>query len=158
MPDRTPEERCADLENVVRELEAENKSLREKLVPSNPFAKVMTKMLSTFEGYQWEQAVGSFFLQTPEERRARLQAIIDLSSELVKIREVSSVGTFLGEAVIISIIEGRWGEVAKVADEELVFQDSTQLNDLWSWFRATALNAAHQAKQRSNLDTPNTPN
>jgi hypothetical protein len=53
-----------------------------------------------------EKLATSWSLQKPEERRRRLQAVIQLSIELGRIREITNFSTRLAELAIEAVIEG----------------------------------------------------
>jgi len=91
-------------------------------------------------------------LVTPEERKLRVNTLITLGSELVKIREVADQGIVLGETIIALVMDGRWEEVADKALKDLMFPDA-KLNDLWSWFRASVLTAVVKHKDQTRSST-----
>lgn len=53
--------------------------------------------METFAEYQWQALLRSYFLAMRPERKARLQAIMELSCELAKIKSVSIQATAFHE-------------------------------------------------------------
>lgn len=116
---------------------------------------------SLMEGYtqsQFEMVARSFFLLPKEERRRRLKAIINLSIELGRIRDIDIHATGLGEIAIENLIEGDldgvkdWAEHFTFNIERQGYKDYAEryatldyverYATLWSKFRELLLAAA----------------
>lgn len=102
---------------------------------------------------QIEELTRSWCLQPRGERIARRAAVVLLSAELAKIREVSLFSTALGEQVIEDIILGDW-EAAELGGQYFTFaHESQELRDqyrsLWSNFVLLVQAACASAKSRS---------
>jgi hypothetical protein len=70
----------------------------------------MAKMMETFEQQRLQQVLKSWYLQDKPEKKARMQAVLELAAELHKIKAVSNFSSMFGELVIERIIEGNWSE------------------------------------------------
>lgn len=118
----------------------------------NPFHKLFARMMDTFAEYQWKALLRSHFLAEPEEKKARLAAIRELSVELAKIEAVSIQSTRFGARVIECIVEGNWKEAEEynsdLAFDEFPEPDRTFYAQLWEKFRAITMAACAEAKRR----------
>lgn len=72
-----------------------------------------------------EKLTTSWALQSREERKRRLRAVIQLSVELNRIRETTNFATRLAELAIEAVIEGDWKMVAECT-EHLTFNDESE--------------------------------
>jgi len=72
-----------------------------------------------------EKMAAAWCLQSREEQRRRLRAVIQLSVELVRIHETTTFATRLAELAIESVIEGDWKMVEEWADH-FTFGDETE--------------------------------
>lgn len=123
------------------------------------FSKFFEKMRAQFDEYRFRMLLRSHFLQSREERQARVRAIIELSAELHRIRQTKIFATRLGESAIEAVIEGDW----KRAEEfipELSFDDEDEdtkarYGPLWEPFTATLRAVCAEAKLReAGADSP----
>lgn len=118
--------------------------------------KFMRKMMDTFEEYRWHSILRSHVLAVPEERRARLKTIMELSVELAKVKETTFGSTGLAEGAIEAVIEGDWARVEQSStyftfEEEKGSHDPTyadRMNKLYERFRGVLLAAAAEGKRR----------
>ena len=99
----------------------------------------LDKLLARFDEHQIQQLTRSYVLANKKERKGRLRAIMALSVELERIKEVSIFATSLGEGVIEDIIEGEWDSAYSVGQQHLTFKDEPkELQDrytpLWTKF------------------------
>jgi hypothetical protein len=62
-----------------------------------------------------EQLTASWALQSPEEKKRRLHAVLRLSQELGRIKETTLFSTRLAEMAIEAVIEGDWKMVEGLA-------------------------------------------
>lgn len=117
---------------------------------TNPFRRLMNRMMETFAEHQWRALLRSYVLAMRPERRARLQAVMELSVELAKIKAESIHATAFHEQLIEAIIEGDWKEVAKINGwlGEWGSEDRGQREKLWENFRAIAMSACADAARR----------
>lgn len=72
------------------------------------FDDLRDKMRRIGEEHFRQRAVQSWHLQGREERNARMQAILELSAELMHIKTINRFATGVGESVIEDIIQGDW--------------------------------------------------
>lgn len=123
------------------------------MTTKRPFPKLFERMMDTFHEYQWEKVLASWFNQDRKEKKARLHAVMDLSVELVKIKQVSIFATMHGEAVIEEIIEGDWKAAERwAADMDFASEGpdiAATYAPLWEPFRATLLAYCAEAKRRA---------
>lgn len=122
----------------------------------NPF---LDWIQGAFTALQQKRVLDSYALQSREEQKLRLQTIMALSVELVKIREVSRFSTALGENVIEEIIRGDWKCAASYV-EIFTFNDEDQetkerFAPLWKRFRDILHEAVVEARHRETLDLRN---
>lgn len=97
-----------------------------------------------------EKLAASWSLQSRDEQRRRLSAVIRLSAELERIREKEMFATGLAEMAIEAVIEGDWGLAASMV-EGLSFKkerDETRIyaGDLYATFRELLLQACRADK------------
>ena len=76
-----------------------------------------------------EQVEASWVLQSPEEKRRRRHAVVELAIELGRIRDVTQFSTLLAEAAIEAVIEGDWKRVEEWADHFTFVGESDELRD-----------------------------
>jgi hypothetical protein len=76
-----------------------------------------------------EQVEASWVLQSPEEKKRRRRAIIELAIELGRIREVTQFSTLLAETAIEAVIEGDWKRVEEWAEHFTFVGESDELCD-----------------------------
>lgn len=74
-------------------------------------ASILTCLQGNYEAWALRRFQASWYCAERRERKARLQAIVELSVELEKIRAVSNFSTGLGEAAISDVIDGDWQSV-----------------------------------------------
>lgn len=76
-----------------------------------------------------ERLAASWALQTREERKRRLHAVMHLSIELVRIQETTEFSTRLAESAIESVIEGDWKMVEEWAEHFTFDDEGAQLRE-----------------------------
>jgi len=112
---------------------------------------LLSRMRASLMEYQWRALLRSHILAGPEERSARVRAVIELSSELTKIRQTSSMMTWLHERAIESIIEGYWKYANDIAGWLTDPQERTEAQvALWAPFVATLQAACAEARRRES--------
>jgi hypothetical protein len=127
----------------------------EKKLP-NPFSKMFHRMMETFAEYQWEKLLKSYFLQMRPERRARLDAVIELAVELDAIQKQEIFATAFGRSAIEAVIEGDW-KTARDHVDWLSFREErpevqSKYGPLWERFRVILLAASAEAESRLKQD------
>lgn len=99
-----------------------------------------------YTNWQLERLNRSWTVQTKAIRKRRLEAIIQLSIELGKIREIDIFGTTFGGGVIENLIEGDLSDVRAYAgfmDFACEGEDlRARYAPIWAKFREMALAAA----------------
>lgn len=116
---------------------------------------VLSKLFDGFPEYQRQRLMQSHFLQPPDEKKARVKLVQELSLELAEIRK-SERFTLFGESAIEAVIEGDWKKVADVMgwltfkDEPL--QHMEQVAPKWERFRRLLRVACVEARQRQELE------
>lgn len=115
---------------------------------------VIEKLFEGFPAYQRKRLMASHFLQDPDEKKARLKLVQDLSIELAEIKKVQRF-TLFGETAIEAVIEGDWKQVADVMGWLTFSQeplDSTQAQaPSWTKFRELLRVGCVEAKHREDL-------
>lgn len=76
-----------------------------------------------------EKLAASWAIQPREERKRRLHAVMQLSVELVRIRETTEFSTRLAEMAIEAVIEGDWKMVEEWAEHFTFATEDAQLRD-----------------------------
>ena len=101
-----------------------------------------------------EKIAASWSLQSREEKRRRLDAVINLSVELARIREISIHATRLGELAIEAVIEGDRKTIEEFADTFSFADERDELRNmsapLWATFRALLLQAHRAANNAAS--------
>jgi len=114
----------------------------------------LDKLFSTFKDYQRKKLEKSWCLQNREERKARREAVIELSVELARIRSVSIFSTAFGEALIESIIEGDWEYALEYAKDLRFTHERDDIRatyaPLWATFVALAESFCAKTKARNS--------
>lgn len=118
----------------------------------------LTAILSCLQGNYDEWArrrfAASWYCAERRERKARLQAIVELSVELEKIRAVSNFSTALGEAAIGDVIDGEWASVRMWAESFTFAQEGGEIEaryrPLWAHFVDLLVCAAGSAEARGS--------
>jgi len=118
---------------------------------SEKMRAVFDRIFTRFAEYRWESILRSYTLASKEERRLRLDAVMDLSAALARIQQKNIYGTRLhGESLIESIIEGDWMRAKEIAND-ITFDDHHDdeerryFTELWEPFRTRALVACEAA-------------
>ena len=117
------------------------------------------KLVATFLRMLDEERVKalrrSYFLAMRDERKGRLEAIMELSVELTEIKKVTMQASAFGEATIEEIIEGDWERAAETVRLMLNFPPSShdptyhvRMNQVYEKFRAIFMAAHAEAKRR----------
>ena len=111
------------------------------------------KLMAQYEAYQMLRIAQSWCLQDRDEKKHRLDTVIEMSVELRRIEQIDRFATALGRSVIEAIIEGDWKTV-NMMTEHLTFADEDpaiqeRYNPLWEGFRALATVASAETKRRS---------
>lgn len=100
-----------------------------------------------------ERGRAAFHLQGREERKARLEAVMALSSELLRIRAVNIFATGIGESVIVDIIEGDWPAAKRIAAHFTFEDESAEVRatyaPLWAEFVRLAHDFCTEAERRA---------
>jgi hypothetical protein len=119
----------------------------------------MQKMMETFDQQRLQQVLKSWYLQDKPEKRARMQAVLELAAELHKIQTVSRFSSMFGELVIERIIEGSWPEALRMVAHLRFKEDRDEIRDvyvpLWENFVVMTETFCAQAAARaagSNTD------
>ena len=110
----------------------------------------LQRFLDTLRGnytdWQLERLDRSWTVQEKSTRKRRLEAIIQLSIELGKIREIDKFGTTFGAVVIEKLIEGDLKEARQYASDMNFEGEGEELRDryvpIWAKFKEMALAAA----------------
>lgn len=117
------------------------------------------RMIVGAEKYREETLLRSWCLQGRDERKARLQAVIDLSVELAKIRAVDRFSTAFGEMVIEEVIQGRWDEAQRIAQHCRFNEEDERLRQeyapLWAHFVFLTEVASVEALSRQTSEGSN---
>jgi hypothetical protein len=113
------------------------------------------KLFSGFPDYQRRRLMQSHCLQSPEEKKARVKLVQELSAELAEIRKTERFILF-GETAIEAVIEGDWKQVADVMGW-LTFKDEPlesmqQQAPKWEKFRRLLRIACVEARHRQELE------
>lgn len=113
------------------------------------------RMFDGFPEYQRQRLTRSHCLQPPEEKKARVKLVQELSLELAEIRKTERFVLF-GETAIEAVIEGDWKQVADVMGW-LTFQDEPlqymqQVAPKWEKFRRLLRVACVEARHRQELE------
>lgn len=116
----------------------------EKLHPETQ--RLLETLRANYTDWELERIDRSWAIQPKPTRKRRLEAIIQLSIELGKIREIDIFGTAFGEEVIEELIEGDLEDARGCAG----LMDFSGENDelraryvpIWAKFQAMALAAA----------------
>ena len=97
-----------------------------------------------------EKLAASWALQSREERKRRLHAVVRLSVELVHILETAEFSTRLAELAIESVIEGDWKMVEEWAEHFTFNDESEQIRQgsapVFAVFRELLLQTLRAAK------------
>lgn len=97
-----------------------------------------------------EKLAASWSLQTREEQKRRLSAVIRLSAELERIREKEMFATGLAEMAIEAVIEGDWRLAASMVEGLTFKKESDELRshagDMYATFRELLLQACRADK------------
>lgn len=103
------------------------------------FEKLLDTLTEAMEAHMIEKLSRSFPVVGPEERKARLHAVMALSVELDAIRKVSIFATGLAESVLEDIIEGDWKAAERFGSHFAFRDESPELTakyaPLWARFR-----------------------
>lgn len=98
-----------------------------------------------------EKLSASWTLQSREERKRRLGAVMRLSVELARIREITGFSTRLAEQAIEAVIEGDWKSVEEWADHFTFDEEGEELRQkcvpIFNAFRELLLQALRAAKE-----------
>jgi len=120
----------------------------------DPFKKFFHRMMDKFAEYQWERLLASHFLQSPQEKKARLRNVMELSVELASVKGQLKFATAFGESAIEAVIEGEWKRVADHIDW-LSFNDDPstkeRYGEAWRKFREILHAACVEARHRQEL-------
>jgi hypothetical protein len=76
-------------------------------------SEMITRMFEGFPAHQRGRIMQSHFLQSPEEKKARLKLVQELSLELAEVKKQQRF-TLFGETAMEAVIEGDWKKVADV--------------------------------------------
>ena len=97
-----------------------------------------------------EKLAASWALQSREERKRRLHAVVRLSVELARILETAEFSTRLAELAIESVIEGDWKMVEEWAEHFTFNDESEQIRQgsapVFAVFRELLLQTLRAAK------------
>lgn len=116
-----------------------------------PRSKLLDKLLAHFDEWRFVQITRCFFLASPEEKKLRLTTVMELSVMLAEIKQVSMVGTALGEQAIASVIDGDWQHASDFAGD-LVFEGSKERALLWRPFVESLRGAVILARGLEQLE------
>lgn len=119
--------------------------------------KLLDQMMAAYERWQWISLLRSYYLGSPEEKKARLQAIMELSVELAKVTAVTIQSSAFGKAAIEAIIEGDWKKASEYCGY-LTFEEERgtsedfyrRMNELYEPFRAILMAACAEARRRES--------
>ena len=81
---------------------------------------------------QAEKLAASWAIQTRDERKRRLAAVMRLSVELARIHETTTFSTRLAESAIESVIEGDWKMVEEWAEHFTFTDEDDQLSQKYA--------------------------
>ncbi len=119
------------------------------------------KLMGMFYEHELKRIQLAWCLASKAERDLRLRAVIQLSVELDKIKQVDIFATRLGESVIEDIIQGSW-DMAKSSVKDWTFHDESpsvreKYAPLWEAFRVTieAMCAEHERLGNQSRSRPN---
>lgn len=108
--------------------------------------RFLDTLRANYTDWELERVGRCWTMQTRETRKRRLEAIIQLSIELGKIREIDRFGTRFGGVVIEKLIEGDLEEAREAANCQTFEGESEELKaryvPIWAKFREMALAAA----------------
>lgn len=94
-----------------------------------------------------EKLAASWSLQSQEEKKRRLGAVIRLSIELEKIREKENFATRLAEMAIESVIEGDWKMVASWSNQLSFENEREEVRTRYATFRELLLQVLRAGKE-----------
>ena len=113
------------------------------------------KLMTMFDEHRLKAVLRSYTLVMRDERKARLETVMELSVELAEIKKVTIQSSAFAESTIESVIEGDWDQAAKTVDLMLTFRDerhdpafASRMNGLYEKFRAIVVAACGEAKRR----------
>lgn len=114
--------------------------------PHPELQRFIDALRAEYTNWQLERLNRSWTVQAKATRKSRLEAIIQLSIELGKIREIDIFGTAFGGAVIENLIEGDLPDVRAYAGFMDFACEGEDLRaryvPIWAKFREMALAAA----------------
>lgn len=120
--------------------------------------KVASAIERMFEGFpKWQRLMlmKSHFLQSPEEKKARLKLVQDLSVELAEVKKTQRFILF-GETAIEAVIEGDWEKVSDVMGWLTFSQEPLEAMNAqapaWAKFRELLRVACVEANHREDLE------
>jgi hypothetical protein len=94
-----------------------------------------------------EQIARSWPLQPREEKRRRLNAVMRLSVELTRIREITVFSTALAEQALEAVIEGDWKSVQSWAEHFAFDDDCHDFTPIYAPFRELLLQVLRVGKE-----------
>jgi hypothetical protein len=94
-----------------------------------------------------ERVARSWALQSREEKRRRLNTVMRLSVELIRIREITQFSTGLAEQAIESVIEGDWKMVESWTEIFAFEDDCHDLAPIYATFRELLRQALRVGKE-----------
>jgi len=112
------------------------------------------RMLEGFPEHQRQRLMRSYCISDPEERKARLKLVQELSVELAEVRKQDRFVLF-GESAIEAVIEGDWkGATDRIEwltfkKEPLVHME--RMAPIWARFREMLAVACAEARLRHDL-------
>lgn len=113
---------------------------------------ILRRMFDGVPEWKRQQVMRSHCLQAPEEKKARLKLIQDLSIELASVREQQVFATAFGVTAIEAVVEGDWKRVADHIDWLSFREESEDLrakvSPLWEKFREMLRIACVEARHR----------
>lgn len=98
-----------------------------------------------------EKLAASWTLQSREERKRRLTAVMRLSVELARVREVTGFSTRLAESAIEAVIEGDWKMVEEWAGHFTFDDEREELRREYAPVYLTFSELLHQVLRAKDL-------
>lgn len=113
---------------------------------------MLDRVFAALDARRLERVMDSWLFVDWEERRARLEAVVELSAELERIRAVDRFSSLLGAGLIDDLIQGDWDAMERMAGH-LTFSgedEGTQArySPLWERFVSLARFAAADGRRR----------
>lgn len=118
---------------------------------SKKAGEFVRKLFEGFPDYQRKRLMQSHCIQDPEEKKARVKLVQELSLELAEIRKSERFILF-GETAIEAVMEGDWKQVADVSEwltfSGEAFEYRQHMARVWTKYREALRVACVEARHR----------